>query len=345
MVFEEIRTGGCMSYLVGCSETCGGVLVDPELSQLDRYQALAAKSGLRLHYVVDTHTHADHFSGARELARRLGIPSVMHRASLAPYVDVRVDDGETIIAGKLRLRVLHTPGHTDDSICLVLSDRVLSGDTLLRGGTGRTDLPSGDPEALYESLFEKLLRLDDALQVFPGHNYKNAPVTTLGEEKARNPRLQHSDRAAFVAQMRALSLDLPDHLTEALRTNRTGGKTVAQLLDEAAGRISFMSMEEVRQRVAEGDPGLVVLDVRERDAYEAGHVPGARHIPRGQLELRVDKELPDPTTRILTCCEFGKISTLAAATLRTLGYTRAVALDGGLRGWREAGYPLEPTPR
>ena len=343
MIFEEVRTGGCLSYLVGCPETCSAVLIDPELSQVDRYLALAAKAGLRLRYLVDTHTHADHFSAAHELSRRLEVPSVMHRASLAPYVDVRVDDGETIIVGRLRLRVVHTPGHTDDSICLVLPDRVLTGDTLLRRATGRTDLPTGDPEALYESLFGKLLRLDDALAVYPAHDYKGSPVSTLGQEKSENPRLQLRERTAFVAQMRALSLEMPQHLSEALRTNRTGGKTVAQLLDEAASRISFMSMDEVRQRVAAGDRSLVILDVRERDAYDAGHVPGARHLPRGQLELRVDQELPDPTARILTYCEFGKISTLAAATLRAMGYTRAVALDGGLKAWREARYPLERT--
>ena len=343
MIFEEVRAGGCLSYLVGCPETCSAVLIDPELSQVDRYLALAARTGLRFHYIVDTHTHADHFSAARELSRRLEVPSVMHRASLAPYVDVRVDDGETIIAGRLRLRVVHTPGHTDDSICLVLRDRVLTGDTLLRRGTGRTDLPTGDPEALYESLFGRLLHLDDALAVHPAHDYKGMSVSTLGQEKAENPRLQQRDRTAFVAQMHALSLEMPQHLTEALRTNRTGGKTVAQLLDEAASRISFMSMEEVRERVTTGDRSLVILDVRERDAYDAGHVPGARHLPRGQLELRVDKELPDPTARILTYCEFGKISTLAAATLRAMGYTRAVALDGGIKAWRDGGYPLERT--
>src|SRR5215470_7195258 len=138
MIFEEVRSGGCLSYVVGSTETCSGVLVDPELSQIDRYLSLAAKTGLRFHYVIDTHTHADHFSAARELSRRLEVASVMHRASLAPYVDVRVDDGETIIAGRLRLRVVHTPGHTDDSICLVLADRVLTGDTVLGGAPGRS---------------------------------------------------------------------------------------------------------------------------------------------------------------------------------------------------------------
>jgi glyoxylase-like metal-dependent hydrolase (beta-lactamase superfamily II)/rhodanese-related sulfurtransferase len=343
LIFEEIRSGGCCSYVIACGETCSGVVVDPELSQIDRTLALIGKAGVRVHYVIDTHTHADHFSAVRDLARRLGVPCVKHRASVAPYVDVRVDDGETLIAGRLRLRVLATPGHTDDSISLVLADRVLTGDALLRGATGRTDLPTGDPEALYESLFAKLLQLDESLAVYPGHNYKNAPVTTIGQEKAQNPRLQKRDRATFVEQMRTLSLGMPDHLTEALRTNRTGGKTVAQLLDEAAVRIAFMSMEEVHERIQVRDRGVIVLDVREREAYDAGHIPGARHVPRGQLELRIDQTLPDPTVRIVTCCEFGKISTLAADTLRTMGYTRAVALDGGMKLWREAGYPLEST--
>jgi glyoxylase-like metal-dependent hydrolase (beta-lactamase superfamily II)/rhodanese-related sulfurtransferase len=345
MIFEEVRAGGCLSYVLGCGETYAAAIVDPELGHIDRYLAILAAAGLRLRYLIDTHTHADHFSGARELSRRSGVPTVMHRRSCAPYVDVRVDDGETLIVGKLRLAVLYTPGHTDDSISLVLPDRVLTGDTLLRLGTGRTDLPTGDPEALYDSLFGKLLRLDDVLQVFPAHDYKNTAPTTIGQEKTQNPRLQKRERAEFVAQMRQLSIAMPEHLTEALRTNRTGGKTVAQLLDEAAAAIPFMSMQEVRRRIAAGGADLVVLDVRERDAYDAGHIPGARHLPRGQLELRVDKDFPDPTARILTCCEFGKISTLAASTLHTMGYTRAVALDGGIKAWREAGYPLEVTAR
>jgi len=134
---------------------------------------------------------------------------------------------------------------------------------------------------------------------------------------------------------------MPDHLTEALRTNRTGGKTVKQMIGEAAREVPFMGMDEVRARIERKEPELVLLDVRERDAFEAGHLPGARHIPRGQLELRVDKELPDPTVRILTYCQFGLISTLAAATLRSMGYIRAVALDGGMEAWKKAGLPIE----
>jgi glyoxylase-like metal-dependent hydrolase (beta-lactamase superfamily II) len=340
MIFEQIATGGCQSYLIGCGDTCAAALIDPELSQVDRYLTLAARDSVRIRYLVDTHTHADHFTGTRELARRLGVPVVMHRASPAPFVDMRLDDGEMLVVGKLRLRVVHTPGHTRDSMCLVAEDRVFTGDTLLIGGTGRTDLPTGDPEALHASLFDRLLKLDPALEVYPAHDYKNQGHSTIGQEIAGNPRLQKRGLAEFVAMMRNLNLTMPTHLTEALRTNMSGGKTVAQLLAEAAATVPFMPLEELKARVEAREPGLVVLDVRERDAYEAGHIPGAHLLPRGQLELRVNQDLPDPTLRILAYCEFGRISTLAAATLREMGYPRAVALDGGMKAWREAGFPV-----
>jgi glyoxylase-like metal-dependent hydrolase (beta-lactamase superfamily II)/rhodanese-related sulfurtransferase len=341
MIFEQIATGGCQSYLVGCADTCAAALIDPELSQVDRYLALAARDSLRIRYVIDTHTHADHFSGTRELARRLEVPVVMHRVSPAPFVDMRLDDGEMLVVGKLRLRVLHTPGHTRDSMCLVAEDRVFTGDTLLIGGTGRTDLPTGDPAALHASLFERLLKLDPALEVYPAHDYKGQGHTSIGQELAANPRLQKTGRAEFVEMMRNLNLSMPTHLTEALRTNMSGGKTVAQLLAEAAATVPFMSLEELKARVEARESDLIVLDVRERDAYEDAHIPGARLLPRGQLELRVNQDLPDPTPRILAYCEFGRISTLAAATLREMGYQRAVALDGGMKAWREAGFPTK----
>jgi glyoxylase-like metal-dependent hydrolase (beta-lactamase superfamily II)/rhodanese-related sulfurtransferase len=344
MIFDQVRSGGCLSYLLGCAETRAAALVDPALDQVDHYLALAAERGVRIRYLVDTHTHADHFSAAQELRRQLGVPVVMPRKSVAPFVDMRVEDGETVIVGKLRLGVMETPGHTDDSMSLVLPDRVLTGDALLIGGTGRTDLPTGNPEALHESLFGKLLTLDESLLVFPAHDYRGRTHSTIGAEKASNPRLQRSDRPGFLALMSSLDLAMPQHLTEALRTNRTGGKTVQQLIAEAARVVPFMSLQEVRRHVDAGDRALLLLDVREKDAYLASHLPGAVHLPRGELELRADQELPDPTARIVTYCRFGKVSTLAACTLRSMGYLRVVALDGGFDAWQQAGHPLEIGP-
>lgn len=340
MIFEHVATGGCQSYLIGCAESRAAALIDPEMRQIDRYLGLAAREGLRVRYVIDTHTHADHFSAARELGRSLGAVVVAHSLSAAPYIDLRLEDGEILMIGALKLRALHTPGHTSDSMCLIGDDRVFTGDTLLIGGTGRTDLPTGDPEQLYDSLFGKLLKLDPAALVFPAHDYKGRSCSTIGEEIAGNARLQQRERAAFVEMMRHLDLSAPTHLTEALRTNMSGGKTVAQLLTEATAGVPFVAMDDLAARIAADRLDMTLLDVRERDAWLEGHVPGAVHLPRGQLELRVNEMLPDPTARILTCCEFGRISTLAASTLRTLGFGRASALDGGMRQWREAGYPL-----
>ena len=310
MIFEHFSSGGCQSYLVGCADSCAAALLDPEIALVDRYLALAARDGLRIHYLIDTHTHADHFSATQQLSRKLGVPVVMHRSSPAPFVDLRVED------------------------------RVFTGDTLLIGATGRTDLPSGDPEALHDSLFNHLLRLEPTLNVHPAHEYKGRPHTTIALELASNPRLQVRERAAFAEMMRSLNLSMPTHVTEALRTNMSGGKTVAQMLAEAAENVPFMSLAELQTRIEAGGDALIVLDVREREAYEAGHIPGARLLPRGQLELRVNQDLPDPTRRIVVCCEFGRISTLATATLRQMGFQRAVALDGGIKAWREAGYAL-----
>jgi glyoxylase-like metal-dependent hydrolase (beta-lactamase superfamily II)/rhodanese-related sulfurtransferase len=340
MIFETVMSGGCRSYLVGCQETCAAVLIDPELSQVDRYKALAARDGLRLHYLVDTHTHADHFSATRQLARQLSIPVVMHRSSPAPFVDLRLESGELLAVGRLRMQSLHTPGHTRDSMCLHVEDRVFTGDTLLIGATGRTDLPSGDAGALYDSLFDGLLKLDPALKVFPAHEYKGRSHSTIGQEIADNPRLRKTERGAFIDMMQNLNLTMPTHVTEALRTNMSGGKTVAEMLSDAAAAVPFMSLTELNAMLQARRGEIIVLDVRERDAYDAGHIPEALHLPRGQLELRVNDELKDPTRRILVCCEFGRISTLAAATLRTMGFQGAVALDGGMKAWREAGHPL-----
>jgi glyoxylase-like metal-dependent hydrolase (beta-lactamase superfamily II) len=155
MIFEQIGTGGCQSHLIGCPQTLSGALIDPEVSQIDRYRALATQNGLNIRYVIDTHTHADHFSATKRLGKLLDALIVTHRESPALYSDLRLDDGDALAVGQLRLQVLHTPGHTRDSMCLSARDRVFTGDTLLIGGTDRSDLPTGDPDMLYDSLFGK----------------------------------------------------------------------------------------------------------------------------------------------------------------------------------------------
>ena len=186
-----------------------------------------------------------------------------------------------------------------------------------------------------------VLKLDPALKVYPAHDYKGRSHSTIGDEIAGNPRLQKRERGEFVEMMRAAQSGgaHPSDRSAAHQYERRqdGG---ADAVGRRRAMSPFISMAELAERVKRNDLGLVLLDVREKEAFAAGHIPGARHLPRGQLELRVNKELPDPTQRILVCCEFGQISTLAAATLRELGFTQAAALDGGIKAWRESGLPL-----
>lgn len=347
MLLERIASGGCQSYLLGCPETHAAAVIDPAGDRIDHYLGLAAQHGLRIRYLIDTHTHADHFSATLEMKAALGVPVVMHTLAPAVHADMRLEHGQSLIVGALRLNVLHTPGHTRDSMCLVVGRHVFTGDTLLFGGTGRSDLPSGDHGQLYESLFNRLLKLDPATIIHPAHDYRNASnggrPSTIGAEIATNPRLQKHDRAEFIDMMRRLNLSAPTHLTEALRTNMNGGVPVARLLAQATARVPFIGMGELADAIAARANDLIVLDVRERDLFGSAHIPGALHLPRGQLELRVNDMLPDPTRRIVTVCEHGQISTLAAATLRTLGFTRVMALDGGMKAWRDAELPSEGT--
>src|SRR5665213_2788383 len=184
MIFEQISTGGCQSYLLGCSDTHAAIVIDPNLHHIDHYPSLAARHGLRIRYVLDTHTHADHFSAAKELGQRLNAHVVTHRLSPAPYAEFFLNDGEKLNVGNITLQALHTPGHTRDSMCLVTEDRIFTGDTLLIGGAGRTDLPTGDPDALYDSLFQRVLKLDPKLKIHPAHDYNNRSCCSRARDES-----------------------------------------------------------------------------------------------------------------------------------------------------------------
>ena len=217
--FEQIRSSGCLSYIVGCKQAKVCVVIDPELDKADDYVELARFFGSTLLYAIDTHTHADHHSACKVMRERHGIRTLMHRAAEAPYVDVRVDDGDEIKFGQLSLKVIYTPGHTQDAMCLLFRDRIVTGDTLLIGGCGRTDLPGGDAEKQYDSL-AKLKGLHNDIRVYPGHDYREA-VSNLGDEKIHNPRMLMDSREEFVKFMTSRKPPLPRKIQEALEWNRT----------------------------------------------------------------------------------------------------------------------------
>ena len=217
--FEQIRSSGCLSYMLGCKQEKVCVVIDPEIDKADDYVELARFFESKLLHAIDTHTHADHNSACKVLRERHGIKVIMHKATDAPYVDLRVDDGDSITFGQLSLKVIYTPGHTQDAMCLLFNDRIFTGDTLLIGGCGRTDLPGGNAENQYESL-KKLQALSDNIRVYPGHDYREA-VSTLGDEKQKNPRMLVPSKEEFVQFMTSRKPPLPRKIQAALEWNRT----------------------------------------------------------------------------------------------------------------------------
>src|SRR6204780_309166 len=192
MIFRQLfdSTSGTYTYLIASRHGGEALIIDPVLERVDRYLQLVRELDLKLVKAVDTHLHADHVTGLGALRDRTHCITVMGEQTHADVVSMRVAEGDHIEIEGLRLDVLYTPGHTDDSYSYLLADRVFTGDTLLIRGTGRTDFQNGDPRAQYDSIFNKLLKLPEPTLIYPAHDYKGDTVSTIGEEKQFNPRLK-----------------------------------------------------------------------------------------------------------------------------------------------------------
>jgi glyoxylase-like metal-dependent hydrolase (beta-lactamase superfamily II) len=216
-MFDSVS--GTYSYLLASRPGGEALIIDPVLEKVDRYIQLLNEIDLRLVKAIDTHLHADHVTGLGALHDLTDCVTVMGNESRADVVGLRVADGDRIDIERLSLGVIHTPGHTKDSYCFTLADRVFTGDTLLIRGTGRTDLASGDARAQYESIFNRLLKLPDETLVYPAHDYKGETVSTIGEEKAFNPRLAVRSAEEYVDLMGKLSLPSPKLMDVAIPLN------------------------------------------------------------------------------------------------------------------------------
>src|SRR5881392_1407876 len=211
MIFRQLfdDTSATYTYLLASRRGGEALIIDPVLEKVDRYIQLVKELDLKLIKAVDTHLHADHITGLGALRDRTHCVTVMGEMSKVDVVSMRLSEGDKLTIEGVALDVLYTPGHTDDSYSFLLSDRVFTGDTLLIRGTGRTDFQNGDARAQYESIFNKLLRLPDDTMVFPAHDYKGETVSTIGEEKRFNPRLQVKSMDEYVDIMDNLKLSNP----------------------------------------------------------------------------------------------------------------------------------------
>src|SRR5579872_6638244 len=225
MIFRQLfdSNSGTYTYLLASRPGGEALVIDPVLEKVDRYLQLIRELDLKLVKAVDTHLHADHITGLGALRDRTHCITVMGEQTHADVVSMRVAEGDRIEIEGLRLDVLYTPGHTDDSYSFLLPDRVFTGDTLLIRGTGRTDFQNGDPRAQYDSIFNKLLKLPDETLVYPAHDYKGDTVSTISEEKAYNPRLQVKSVDEYVELMSNLKLGSPKMMDVAVPANMKVG--------------------------------------------------------------------------------------------------------------------------
>ena len=222
-LFEQFRgERGCLGYVVADPDTRTAAIVDPEIEMVEPILDYVFEHGLKPAYVVDTHTHADHVSGARELKAKTTARIVMHEKAPASCVDIRVEDGDRLHLGALSMKFIHTPGHAKDLVSVILPGRVLTADALLIGSCGRTDLPNGNAVRQYHTLYYTYRALPDDLLVYPGHDYESREHSTLGEEKESNPKMLFASEEEFVEYMERenpAKLTPVYHLADALKAN------------------------------------------------------------------------------------------------------------------------------
>src|SRR5262245_15904732 len=268
MMFRQLfdQVSGTYSYLLASRPGGEALIIDPVLERVDRYLQLVKELDLRLVKAVDTHLHADHITGLGALRDRTHCITVMGEQTKADVVSMRLGEGDKLTIEGLALDVIYTPGHTDDSYSFVMPDRVFTGDTLLIRGTGRTDFQNGDPHQQYESIFGRLLKLPDATLVYPAHDYKGDTVSTIGEERAYNPRLQVKSIDEYVDLMNNLKLPNPKMMDVAVPANMKVG--LAQ--EEIARRGWTLSAGQALALLGEHD--IALIDLRER-SNASGTVP------------------------------------------------------------------------
>ncbi len=221
MIFKQVfdNKSSTYTYLIASTKGREAVIIDPVLENVDQYIDLLNELDLKLVKVIDTHIHADHITGASKLKQVTNCSTLMGEHTPADTVEIKVKDDEIISIDNLKIRSLYTPGHTSDSYSFLLNNYLFTGDTLLINGTGRTDFQNGNSKDAYNSLFNKLLKLPEKTLVYPGHDYNGKQVSTIGDEKKFNPRLQVTSIDEYVNLMSNLKLSKPKLIESNVRRN------------------------------------------------------------------------------------------------------------------------------
>jgi glyoxylase-like metal-dependent hydrolase (beta-lactamase superfamily II)/rhodanese-related sulfurtransferase len=343
MIFRQLfdSVSGTYSYLLASRAGGEALILDPVLEKADRYCQLLRELDLKLVKAVDTHLHADHVTGLGELRDRTHCITIMGEQSKADVVSMRVTDGDRVTIEGLALDVMYTPGHTDDSYSYLMGDRVFTGDTLLIRGTGRTDFQNGSARAQYDSIFNRLLKLPDETLVYPAHDYKGDTVSTIGEEKRCNPRLQVRSIDEYVELMGNLNLPNPKLMDVVVPANMHVGLHQDELAKQGLALNAREAIESL------GWPEILLVDLRENsERAKHGMLSGALHAPYPAIEENLQpggmlREVAAATgRRIVFFCAFGERSAMAVAAAREAGLANTAHIAGGIDAWKKAGGPI-----
>ena len=343
MIFRQLfdHESYTYTYLLGDEHSHEAVIIDPVLNKVDRYIQLFKELDLKLVKAVDTHLHADHITGLGALRDRTRCITVMGEQSKADIISVRIKDGDRICVNGIDLEVIYTPGHTDDSYCYKLDNRLFTGDTLLIRGTGRTDFQNGNSADQYDSLFNKILTLPEDTLVYPGHDYKGDTVSTIGEEKRYNPRLQVDSKQAYIDLMDNLGLDNPKMMDVAVPNNMRIGLSQETIANKGWAVDAAQALQP-RHR-----PDFLFIDLRDTwEQNKYGRIPNSLHLPYPDLEqaLLPGAQLQDLNSQgkqLLFYCAYGERSAMAVEAAHAAGLENSVHLTGGIESWKNAGGEIE----
>ncbi|WP_065750820.1 MBL fold metallo-hydrolase [Bradyrhizobium paxllaeri] len=343
MIFRQLfdSVSGTYSYLLASRAGGEALILDPVLEKADRYCQLLRELDLRLVKAVDTHLHADHVTGLGELRDRTQCITIMGEQSKADVVSMRVSDGDKVTIEGLCLDVMYTPGHTDDSYSYLMGDRVFTGDTLLIRGTGRTDFQNGSSRAQYESIFNRLLKLPEETLVYPAHDYKGDTVSTIGEEKRHNPRLQVRNVDEYIELMANLKLPNPKMMDVAVPANMHVGLHQEELAKQG---LALSARDAINSL---GRPDILLVDLRETgERAKHGTISGALHAPYPGINESLQpggmlREVAAATGhRVVFFCAFGERSAMAVAAAKNAGLTNTAHIEGGIDAWKKVGGPV-----
>lgn len=329
------------TYLLADRASREAVLIDPVLETVDRDLKLIEEHGFRLLYVLDTHIHADHVTGAGEIRKRTGAKTGVSAHAKVNCADLALEDGQELRFGRHTLRVLETPGHTDSCLSFYCEGRVFTGDALLIRGTGRTDFQQGSPEKLYRSITDRLFTLPPETVVYPGHDYRGQTSSSIEMEMKHNARIGGGKTLAqFTETMKELQLAHPKKIHEAVPANLACGKKSADrvFIPQTVGGVPEITPQDLHAHLGE----TLMIDVRRPDEFnnELGHVPGSKLVTLGDELASYLSKVPTDQ-EIVFICRSGARSGRATEECLRMGFKKVVNMQGGMILWNDLKLPVE----